>query len=359
MSDLEQYAQYFPVGSKVGVGIPLSNSKEFSDWAVIHNVDEDLMSLQLSRDVLPAGVTLEYGQILEVRGGSKGNSYCCRAIIVSEGEEGVLFLRLIGEIVSDELREFYRIDAFLPIRYYISGEQNIDRLREQWEERRLIRQRSKINRNDSGWDGGASLHDVSTLPREMIHDADASGAVRLLMQGDEAPASWDDIIPLAANISGGGMRLITHQGFASGEYVLLELLVPFPRRLVDVVARIAFANRKLVAGDDREYFSTGLQFKYIDEPDRDAIVNYISTIQQKRILQMRESYLFRGSPLGGEKSPAAQESGGLRVAVLLVILLLLIVAAVDYFWKYSQEHPKGEIEKIFEKEIKKRIEMNK
>jgi len=33
MSDIEEYARYFPVGNKVGVGIPLPNADVFNDWA--------------------------------------------------------------------------------------------------------------------------------------------------------------------------------------------------------------------------------------------------------------------------------------------------------------------------------------
>ena len=105
MSDMEPYSRYFPVGIKVGVGIPLPNAEVFKDWAIIHEIDEDLVSLQLSRDVLPVGVSLRYGQILELRGGIEGNGFCCRAIVVSEGDARELLLRLIGEIVSDELRD--------------------------------------------------------------------------------------------------------------------------------------------------------------------------------------------------------------------------------------------------------------
>ncbi|HIJ80888.1 MAG TPA: DUF5634 family protein [Desulfuromonadales bacterium] len=363
MSDVDQYARFFPVGIKVGVGIPMPNARVFNDWAFVKNVDEDLMTLQLSRDVLPSGVSLRYGQILEIRGGTKGNSYCCRAIIASWGAEGILFLRLIGEIVSDELREFYRIDAFLPIKYYVSQDQNIDRLRVQREERRLLRQRLEIEKNDARWDGGLIPHDEDTLPHEMVQDQDGSSAPHLYVQEEDTLSSWDDIIPLAANISGGGVRMITHQGFESGEYVLLELLVPQPQRLVDVIARVVFANRINTASDDHNSFSTGMQYVYIDESDRDAIVNYVSSIQQKRIRQMRESYLYRNSNdnTGQQLTDDSGNNSRKMIILSITILVVFMLAAItiNYFWKYMQKRPKGEIEKTFEEEIKKKIEMSK
>jgi hypothetical protein len=286
---MEQYARYFPAGIKIGVGIPLPNAEIFRDWAIIIEIDEDLVSLQLSRDMLPVSVSLHYGQILELRGGSEGNGYCCRAIIVSEGDARELLLRLIGEIVSDELREFYRIDAFLPIKYFVSQEQHIDVLRTQWEERCERRQFFELKQKEKRWRSGL-VSSPADLPNERLQDNEADDA-----DVEDPKESWDTIIPLAANVSGGGVRLFTHQSFEDGEYVLLEILIPSPQRVVDAIARVIFANPCLVSEGDRGYFNTGFQFVYIHERDRDAIVNHIANVQLKRIRQLREKYLFRES----------------------------------------------------------------
>ncbi|NTW98700.1 MAG: DUF5634 family protein [Geobacteraceae bacterium] len=355
MSDMDLYSYYFPAGKKVGVGIPLSNAEVFKDWAVIHSIDEDLVSLQLSRDVLPVNVSLYYGQILELRGGSGGNGFCCRAIVVSEGDARELLIRLIGEVVSDELREFYRIDAFLPIKYFVSFEQDIDLLRKQWEERRIRRELLEIDRKDQRWTGRLSEPERER-PRHLLETTGDEKGPDQNRGGGMASDSWDAIIPLAANISGGGMRINTRQEFEDGEYILLEIFVPVPPRVVDVVGRVVFANRTYPAGSDREYLNTGVQFVYIDERDRDAIVRYISTIQLKRIRQLREKYLLLEN---FESDEPATESGwfGLRKPVALAIsvlfLLSLLTTFASYFWKYAHEHPKAEIQRIFEEGVKK------
>ena len=63
MNDFENYANYFSVGMKVGVGIPLANAGVFRDWAIIQEIDEDLVSIQLSRDQFPLNVSLHVGQV--------------------------------------------------------------------------------------------------------------------------------------------------------------------------------------------------------------------------------------------------------------------------------------------------------
>lgn len=364
MSDMELYSRYFRARMKVGVGIPLPSAGVFRDWAIIHEIDEDLVTLQLSRDILPVEVSLHYGLILDLRGGPEDTGYSCRAIVVSEGDARLLLLRLIGEVVSDELREFYRIDAFLPIKYFVSREQNIDRLHTQWEERRFRRHQLEIERKDRPWTGMV-LPAGSELPNERHQeragtDEGKSGPGNAAAVTDDSD-EWDTIIPLAANISGGGLRIITHQGFEEGEYALLEIFLPSPQRVIDVIGRIVFANRNYAAGSDHEYFNTGVQFVYLDERDRDAIVNYISTIQLKRIRQLRERYLYRGNLEYGTQ-PAKGTTGFKKTLVTVVWVLAFLVLTVlltDYFWHYAHEHPKGEIERIFEEGIRKYREQTK
>lgn len=365
MSDMELYSRYFQVGKKVGVGIPLANADVFRDWAIIHEIDEDLVSLQLSRDTLPESVSLHYGQILELRGGNEESAYSCRAIIVTEGDARELLLRLIGEVVSDELREFYRIDAFLPIKYFVSQEQNVDKLRKQWEERREQRQRLEIDEADRRWSSGV-LPPGAKLPLEPLEESSEAEADEVAAETETAEEveqdPWDTIIPLAANISGGGLRIITHQGFEYGEYALLEIMVPSPRRIVDAIGRVVFANRNFSAGSDREYFNTGVQFVYIEERDRDAIVSYISNIQLKRIRQLRERYLYRGL-LEGEYPPDVVGLFGFRRPASLVaaIVLFVVLSAllIGYFRKYAHDRPKGEIQRTFEDSVRKYREQQK
>ena len=349
MSDLEQYANYFATGMKVGVGIPMPNAEVFLEWAVIREIDEDLVTLQLSRDQLPVDVSLHLGQILEIRGGQEGSGYSCRAIIVIEGDTRNILLRLIGEIVSDELREFYRIDAYLPIKYYIPYEQNPDVLKREWIVRCEQRQIEALARNDKSWDNSPVINGDG-LPQEPLQEE----------LDDDCEDSWDTVIPLAANISGGGIRIITHQGFDYGKYALLELLIPSPQRIVDAVVRVVFATRNYAAGAEQNYYNTAMQFVFIAERDRDAIINHISDIQLKRIRQLREQYLFRESydevqqQSGDDLSNAGNiwVSVGKRV-VYTVIFAVIILAFYLYFKSYMTERPKNEIEQIFEGGVKK------
>jgi len=349
MSELEQYAGSFAAGMKVGVGIPLPNAEVFNDWAVIREISEDLVSLQLSRDQLPVGVTLHVGQILELRGVTEGNNYSCRAIIVSEGSAKELQLRLIGEVVSDELREFYRVDAFLPIRYYVSLEQHPEVLEQEWilrRKQRYIREASRKQKAHSDTGSPESTQDNDL--EDVVLDADLED-------------SWDTVVPLAANISGGGMRILTHQGFELGEYVLMEILVPSPRRIIDAVVRVVFTNRNYAAGYDQDYFNTGLKFVFIDERDRDSIINHISSVQLKRIRQLRERFMYRqGLVLEDEVNSRSVQGIPwdylVKKALAWAVMFAIALALVSYFRNYAAERPKHEIGETFENSIKSILE---
>ena len=93
MSDVEQYAKFFPAGTRVVVGIPMQNNELFRDWAIVVTLEKDLIELQLSRDVLPADVNMQTGKVLELRCGQEGKGYRCSGIFVSEGADNTIQLR--------------------------------------------------------------------------------------------------------------------------------------------------------------------------------------------------------------------------------------------------------------------------
>lgn len=361
MGEYEHYSKLFSTGMKVNVGIPVPGGSVFHDWAIISDIDEDLLELQLSRDVLPDGVALSIGTILDIRGGKDNNGYSCRGIIVTEGWQREILLRLIGEIVSDELREFYRIDAFLPIRYIIATGTSENQLRQDCiakrEARALIEQ--KHQHASRPWQRLMVPRHEERLPQKTLQGP-ASFLDETTMETEElaedtaADHSWDDVIPLAANISGGGMKILLHHKFQVDDLVVLEIFVPTEPhpRIVDAVGRIVSCTQNYAASKQlqRVSFNTSIEFLYIDERDRDCIVKHISNVQLKRIRQLREQYLGRGvTDDRRELSAAEPQRAKLLFTLLALVVIILLSSLVIYFKHYAENRPKGEIELIFEK----------
>ena len=360
MSDFKSYQQHFPTGKKINVAIPVPQGDIFRDWAIISSIDEDLVTLQLSRDELPAGVRLSTGSIMDLRVGSDDSGYSCRGIIVAEGFQREIILRLIGEIVSNELREFYRIDAFLPIRYFITNEKSETALKIAWQEKRKARlaaEKEQKEREKKPWERLRDMRHEEQPDEELTGEDlrnNKEDEDEVVEEDDGLDHSWDDVIPLAANISGGGIRILLHHQFAEGDLVPVEIYVPLESgpKIIDAVCKVVFSRENLAAEKqfNRPTYNTGFHFLWIDERERDALVTYISNVQLKRIRMMREHYLLRERPENEEPvDKATIIRRRITQAVIGVMALAALTFIVVYFINYTENRPKNEIELIFDK----------
>jgi hypothetical protein len=383
MSDAGQYTSRYFTGMKVEVGIPLPNTKEFRDWAIISEIDEDLVSLQLSRDMLPDGVNLRVGQILTIRSESEGQAHSCRAFIVSKGYDQDLLLRLTGEIVFDELREFYRIDAFLPIKFYTLHDQNPATVKKLWEERRKQRLNEERVRELRRSEAKREKLRAEERAREqnIREGTSPGGPAELFSTGklEEEPEdnpyyeSWGSVTSVAINISGGGLKILTNQGFETDDFLLLEIFVPSLSCIVDIVARVIFSNHNGTAGDEGNCFNTGMQFVFIDERARFAINGHVSGVQIRRIRQFRgfadavplniydraipdKHYAYDGRIDAGDDIDDSNQVNRKKIIQQMVLGLFFVgIVSLLYFYfsAYAVKHPKNQIEDLFETGIRK------
>ncbi|GFE59713.1 PilZ-like domain-containing protein [Geobacter sp. AOG2] len=387
MSDAGHYTSRYFTGMKVEVGIPLPNTKVFRDWARINEIDEDLVSLQLSRDMLPAGVNLRVGQLLTIRSESDGQAHSCSAFIVSKGYEQDLLLRLTGEIVYDELREFYRIDAFLPIKFYALHDQNPANVKQQWEERRKQRREEERIRELRRLEARRERLRAEERAREqmLMEGASSVGQNGSFSNdgGREEPEdnpyyeSWSSVTSVAINISGGGLKILTNQGFETDELLLLEIFVPSLSYIVDIVARVVFSDHNDTAGDDGNCFNTGMQFVFIDERARFAINSHVSNVQIRRIRQFKgfadveplnidplaipdKHYAYAGSvDADNETDNSARISRKKIIQQVALGLFFIGIISILYFYfsAYAVKHPKNQIQDMFETGIRKNSEI--
>lgn len=370
---------YF-IGMKVEVDIPLSNNTTFRDGAIINELDEDLVSLQLSRDILPTGVSLRVGQILTIRSEYDFQIYICRAFIVSKGLEQELLLRITGELVANELREFHRIDAFLPIKFHALPDQAPDSVKKLWEERQRQRQDEERAREQRRLEAVRERNRAEEWAweqrlQEGARSVDAGESLRDTRKAEEEHeyyCSWGAVTSVAVNISGGGLRISTSQSFLVDQLILLEIFVPPSRSIVNVVARVIFCSPEDALGENRNGFTSGLQFVFIDESARSAINRHLSDIQLKRIRQFKgfadveplsmgstpaadRHYAYLDTVKAGEAAEDLQDRRRQRRRQLLLGMLFAGIAWLLYlyFSAYVAGHPKNAIHQMFETGIRK------
>lgn len=328
--ELASYSKYFSVGQRVGVSIPLPGDEVFRDWAVLKSVVEDLAELQLSRDFLPHGAQVHVGAILELRTAINDSGYCCRSMVVSESPGRNLLVRFIGEVIYDELREYFRIDVYLPLQLSIPVGRTNSEVKAEWQETRKKRLEQKTREN---------------FPDETDADVDIEQS-----EPEEDQFSWEDVPPIAANISGGGLRVTIPTELKEDALVHIELYLPHPTPMViDVVGQVISADQ-IHFGDDPLY-STAIRFLYIDERDRDRIINYVSVEQLELLRRFRKGFLSTSSD---EFALNARPALRTILTRFLYAVLFCFVSVWLMFWliDYHRDRPKSEIHKIFEQGLR-------
>ncbi|BBA69764.1 PilZ-like domain-containing protein [Geobacter sulfurreducens] len=324
MSDeLFNYYKYFDLDQRIEVRFPRAQNVSFREWGVVTLFDGDLLVLQLSRDSLPENVSARTGTILDLRLGKGGYGYCCRAIIVEEHGDARLTVRLIGEVIPDELREYYRIDAYIPLRYSIPRGLSDHEIRQRWRARRYPPPTTVEAQGTS----------LTTPPQEPPREEESS----------QPP-------PLAANISGSGIRIRISEELSVDTLVDMELFLTQDKlRVVPVVCQVVHVAALRHKAGEPPLFSTALRFLCIDERDRDMVVGFVSAAQLEHLR------IMRGGNVSVTELEYAEYSRHRRLRRIIVgiIVVTLIIVAVVVLIISRINGKKGEIEQTYEREIKK------
>lgn len=312
------------------LGIPQGGGSSFSEWGNVLVLDDDLLTVQLSRQQLPENSQLRMGGVLELKVSRDGTFFGCQALLVEEYEGKELTLRLIGNMSVDDLREYYRIDVYLPFKYSLPDSQNPSVVRRDWETMREVRANRQEQRAR-----------FIPFPNAMT-------------AGDQ---SWENLPPVVANISGGGLKVNIPEQLAEGTLVDIELFLPVsPPQVIDIVGRVIFSTPLVDSADSDQLFNTALSFHFITERDRDTIVSFIAAEQLARLRSISgrvdapASHIIKPSPL---RHKILRWSA--MTAITLVILYLFARSLLSYY----QCHEKNEIESIFEQGVKEYLQRNK
>jgi PilZN1 domain-containing protein/PilZ domain-containing protein len=328
-----RYGNFFPPGQRVQVGIPLTSGSTFAEWGTLYSLEDDLITVQLSRDQLPERAQLHLGSVLELKVSRDGTFFGCQALLVEEYEGMALALRLLGEMNVDDLREYYRIDVFLPFKYSVPPGQIPAEVKSAWE----AMQDQRAQRQN---------HQARFLP--FRQDAPP------LEEHDQA---WQKLPPVAANISGGGLKVMLTDRLAKGTLVHIELFLPTsPPRVIDIVGRVVFATPFDECSINNRLFNTALTFHFIAERDRDAIVAFVSAQQLARLQTIQVSV---EAPAGREPDLRPGRRQILRWTIGAVIGLMALYLFARGLAGYYAGHEKHEIETIFERGLQKYLEQFK
>lgn len=316
---LAQYAQYFREGGRVRVNVPLEGGGDFPEWGVVASLERDLLQVDLSRDALPEQARLDQGETLDLGLISKQGGMSCRGILVGEERQGHrLVLRLVEEVYPYEPRKFFRQDVYIPLDYRLPLVQAEFDVRERW-----VKRRREIE-----------FAAQSPEPGEPEELEDSRKEIRARLEKRKTAP------PVAANISGGGVRLNIPDQFAPGMLIELSMYLPHPPRILEIVGEVVQA----VPLPDGVRYSTALQYRFIDEADRDRIIGFLTSEELHKMAQH--------APMHYEGPPPAQ-SPWMRVMgilfILLIIGVLVFLARVNI--AKQESGGKWEVQRVFDEGI--------
>lgn len=333
----EEYARYFHTDLRVEIGIRLPTRDIFREWGVVHDYHDDRIVVELSRDQLPAGVTLDCGAILDVGVWVKEQVYTCNAIIVEKKGVVTYVIQLLSSVTLKERREFFRIGVVLRLKYaFPPHDQTGNVVREEWEKRAELEYLKHI-------DAGSDFVDSQLFFATHHH---------LRPSGQEL--QWVDSIGTPATICGGGVRFKLPRQLHEGEMLNLEFHLPLkPMRIVHVVGEVVHVMEPVrSSGKASIEYPTGMRFKWIDTRDRELIIQYISSEQLEQLRRLSSSLRYQEEPVAAAAVPLTWQQLLRRVVIALVIALLFYEITL-YFIEYATSETKSEIQSMYGKELGK------
>lgn len=315
--ELEQYAEYFHEGERVRVGIPLDGGGWFPEWGVVAALDDDLLLVDLSRDQFPEEARLEAGQTLNVGLPEMEGGLTCRAVLVRVDEAGHrLVLRLIEDVYPFEPREYYRQDVYLPLDFRLPFTQVETDVRQRWHERRR------------------EMEFAAQAPEPGEPEAleCCREEIRARLEKRKGAA------PVAANISGGGLRINIGRKLIAGQLIELSIYLPDSPRLIEIVGEVV----EVLELPDQLRFSTAVRYRLIDEADRDRLIGYISVQQQRQL--SRHTPRVLPTPEPGMSALARR----LQLALAFILLVAFIGCQVRAIRLAKERGDKWEVQRIFD-----------
>jgi hypothetical protein len=332
----EEYARYFHADLRVEIGIRLPTRDIFREWGVVQEYHDDLIVVDLSRDQLPAGVTLDYGAILDVGVWVREQVYTCNAIIVEKKGVVTYVIQLLSSVTLKERREFFRIGVVLRVKYaFPPHDQTGNEVRVEWEKRAELEYLKHM-------DAGSDFVD-SQLFFATHHHLRPSGS----------ELQWMDNIGIPATICGGGVRFKLPRQLREGEMLNLEFHLPLkPMRIVHAVGEVVHVMEPVrSSGKSSIEYPTGMRFKWIDTRDRELIIQYISSEQLEQLRRLSSSLRYQ-EPAADDPPPLTWQQL-LKRSIIALIIALLFYELTLYFIEYATSDNKSEIQSMYGQELGK------
>lgn len=259
-----EYSNYFEELQKVNVSVRLGAAGAFDGSAAITSLQGDLAWLELYGGERPPAGSLRGGADASISVWTNGALCRCEAKVQTIRDDRQFAIRLVGDVRELQRREYFRLDVSFPflhkVLYYATPEEA-----------------------EADWQSDCKVY--CRLP-ELEPSGDGFKVI-----------DWDgeDIPPVRANLSGGGMRFRVSREVKPGTLVKLTLFLPLASpRVVYAIAETIRCQEITLSRTPGIHYSLSLKFTMIAEKDREAIISYLFSEQRRELMAKKERVSLGG-----------------------------------------------------------------
>lgn len=320
------YSSYLTSDRELVANITLPDRKILQQRCIINSIIDELADIGFTGEELPEWMHICLGSPLELRGHGEHGPFGCRAVVVDINVVGHYLIRLVGSIYYGELRDFQRLDVYLPCRFRESPSSNIDEISDRWL---------------SPYEGDLRTEWKQRDQNSWMDPADHENV--------------DESIPLLALASREQCIIEAPVQLRPGSFIELQLLIPeTPPNVVRTYARVERCDPHALYESGKTTSRMTVSYVLIKPADREAIGDYVNALQVLHSTELckdaqYEALYNRLKQEAGYRDPLLYAKRALAVVIIAVLLFLLGKSLNDY----RKGHEKGFIERTFEEGIRR------
>ena len=263
-TELFDYGKYFEELQKINLSVCLGGGGSFDGGAAITSLKGSLASLELYGSERPPVGGIRPGAEVSVSVWTGGALCRCDGLVETVRDDRQFSVRLSGEVRETQRREYFRLDVSLPLVYKVLDGITHEEAEADW----------------------VSDRKVFSRPPEFVSTGNGPKVI-----------DWDgeDISPVRANLSGGGMRFRVSRLIKSGALLKLTLFPSLPQpRPIYVVAEALRCQEITLSREPGTHYSLSLKFVMIVDRDREAIISYLFNEQRRELMAKNERVSVKG-----------------------------------------------------------------
>jgi len=251
-----EYTRYFREDNQAKICIKLADKRVLDVNGLIRSIEGDRLTLELVGSEPVEEITAEPDTSVFITFWT-GWSLCrCNAVLLQKVYGRRVYLRLTGQVIEKQTREYFRLDVSIPLCYTIPGQQLLASVHEDWVATRELMQ-------------GLAAPLLAACPGGFK-------VVRWHGQGE--------ILPRPVNLSAGGLRFKTPEYFPPQSLVAISLFLPLvPPRVIHTVAETLRCSEIVLSHERGNNYITAARFHFISDKDRETIIAFIFA-EQRRFL---------------------------------------------------------------------------